>query len=51
MGYNIDRLLEIAKPPKQQVLDEARYRKEHKEELRAKAKQELQRRREARLKK
>ena len=45
----IEKLIKIAKPPRPEDLEEARYRKEHKEELRAEAKRKLAERRKKRL--
>lgn len=45
----VEKIMKIAKPPRPKVLDEARYRKEHKEELRADAKRKLAERRKKRL--
>lgn len=42
-------MMKIAKPPRPEVLEEVRYRKEHKEELRAEAKRKLVERRKGRL--
>lgn len=45
----VEKILKIAKPPRPQDVEEARYRKEHKEELRAEAKRKLEERRKKRL--
>ena len=45
----VEKIMKIAKPPRPQDLEEARYRKEHKEELRAEAKRKLAEHRKKRL--
>ena len=45
----VEKIMKIAKPPRPDVLEEARYRKEHREELRAEAKRILAERRKRRL--
>ena len=45
----VEKIMKIAKPPRPEVLEEARYRKEHREELGAEAKRILAERRKKRL--
>ena len=45
----VKKIMKIAKPPRPEDLEEAHYRKEHKEELMAEAKRKLAERRESRL--
>ena len=45
----VEKIMKIAKPPRPEDLEEARYRKEHKEELMAEAKRKLAERRKNRL--
>ena len=45
----VDKIMKIAKPPRPEVLEEDRYRKEHREKLRAEAKRKLAERRKRRL--
>lgn len=45
----VEKIIKIAKPPRPEDLEEARYRKEHKEELRADAKKKLAEHRKKRL--
>lgn len=49
MSINIDKLLKVCKHPRPQDVEDARYRKEHKDELRAEAKRKLKEHRKRRL--
>lgn len=41
--YNLKRLMEVAVPPREEDVSEAKYRHSHKEELKAEAKRKLKR--------
>ena len=41
--YNLKRLMEVAIPPRNENVSEAKYRRSHKEELKAQAKRKLKR--------
>ena len=45
----VEKIMKNAKPPRPQDVEDARYRKEHREELRAEAKRKLAERRKKRL--
>lgn len=49
MSDIVEKLIKIARPPRQLDVEQARYRKEHKEELRAEAKKKLEEHRKKRL--
>jgi len=49
MSDIIEKLIKIAKPPRQEDVEQALYRKEHKDEMRAEAKKKLEEHRKKRL--
>ena len=49
MSNIVEKLIKIAKPPRQQDVEQVRYRKEHRDELMAEAKKKLEEHRKKRL--